>query len=118
MTEPKQDPAKPVEPVGPTSPIQGLTEGRIVHFVTNGGTIRPAIIVNAWGGKEQYTNLLVFPDGTNDITVFEDLNLRCNVPPYPVYDGSLIWKASIYFKPEQDGNGLWEKNSWHWPPRA
>lgn len=113
QTQPQAAPSEP-------QPITGLTEGRIVHFVTSIGTILPAIVVNAWGGKQQYANLLVFPDGSNS---FEDFKGETwvrsqDVPPYPQYNGSLIWRTSCYFKPDQDSNGLWEKNSWHWPPRA
>lgn len=47
-------------------PIEGLTEGRIVHYVTDTGKHRPAIIVQVWDTWSGCSNLQVFTDGTND----------------------------------------------------
>lgn len=50
--------------------MDGLTEGRIVHFVMPNGKHRPAIIVEAWrnvhGPPDHRVNLVVFLDGLND----------------------------------------------------
>ncbi len=48
------------------TPIEGLTEGRIVHYVTDMGKHRPAIIVQVWDRWSGCSNLQVFTDGTND----------------------------------------------------
>ena len=56
--------------------LEGLTEGRICHFVLENGAHRPAIIVRVWRqGNEHppengYSNLVVFMDGTNDGSQF------------------------------------------------
>lgn len=50
--------------------MEGLTEGRIVHYVlpdgNHEGEHRPAIIVKVWNKTTGYVNLQVFVDGTND----------------------------------------------------
>ena len=46
--------------------IAGLTEGRMVHYVTDLGRHRPAVIVQVWDHGTGCSNLQVFTDGTND----------------------------------------------------
>lgn len=85
--------------------MEGLTEGRIVHYVLpdgkSRGASRPAIVVNSWPDvnpelrTKGYCNLMVFVDGDND------------------YEGkSLIWATSKTFSE----NG--EPGTWHWIPKA
>jgi len=55
--------------------MDGLTEGRIVHYVLNNGEHRPAIVVRVWpdefGPGVPGVNLCVFLDGTNDARAFD-----------------------------------------------
>ncbi len=82
--------------------MDGLTEGRIVHYVLNEGPSkgqhRPAIVVRVWryaDGKPPENGccqLQVFTDGEND-----------KLP-------SVMWKTSVVCG-EGEGN-------WHWPEKA
>jgi hypothetical protein len=83
--------------------MEGLTEGRIVHFVldqgSNLGQHRPAIVVRVWrvaGGKAQENGLCqlqVFTDDANDM-----------LP-------AVLWKTSVEF----DASG--KPGTWHWIER-
>lgn len=85
--------------------MQGVTEGRIVHYVlskdrgdvaeSSHGQHRPAIIVRTFDGlREQGTvNLQVFCDGGND-------------------GSAMLWKTSVLHDP--DG----APGTWHWIERA
>lgn len=79
--------------------MEGLTEGRIVHYVLpdgpHAGEHRPAIVVKVWSGN--YVNLVVFMDGTND---------------GPEYSGCIRWATSIEHSAEP------KPNTWHWIERA
>lgn len=46
--------------------MEGLTEGRIVHYNAGCGHCQAAIIVKVWQGDIGCVNLYVFPDGSND----------------------------------------------------
>ncbi len=83
--------------------MDGLTEGRIVHFVIPNGEHRAAIVVlvcpKAWGYPAGTSQLQVFMDGTNDRA--------------PGYDGGgIMWATSVFFS-EKPTPG-----SWHWIERA
>ena len=80
--------------------MEGLTEGRIVHFVIpdgnkNAGEHRPAIIVKVWNKASGYVNLWVFFDGTNDGEI-------ANTP----------WQTSIPYSEQPDSR------TWHWIEKA
>lgn len=91
--------------------LQGLSEGRIVHYVLRdkdvpgfengvraGGRHRPAIVVNAWPNLDRddgYSNLVVIADGNNDGN--EDI---------------LLWVTSVTYS---DGH---EPGTWHWPEKV
>lgn len=87
--------------------MEGLTEGRIVHFVLpdgpHAGEHRPAIVVKVWrtgdGSPPEngYSNLLVFMDGTND---------------GPNFAGCLRWETSVTCDPDMD------RRTWHWIEKA
>lgn len=81
--------------------MEGLTEGRIVHYVLedgpNKGEHRPAIIVKVWSQENGCSNLQVFIDGSND-----------SVP----YSGSVVWKTSRIFDPDH------KPSTWHWIEKA
>lgn len=78
--------------------MEGVIEGRIVHYVLPDGTEkhRAAIIVNAWtngGGENGCVNLTVFTDWTNDSK-----------------DGSAVsWATSVHYSKTK------EPGTWHWP---
>ncbi len=79
--------------------MEGLTEGRIVHYVLEGGLSegihRPAIVVNDW--KNGSVNLQVFLDGLND--GFIDMLVA------PV---NIRWRTNIHYSETK------EPGTWHW----
>ena len=81
--------------------MEGLTEGRIVHYVLpdgpHAGEHRPAIVVKVWTGG--YINLVVFMDGTND---------------GPGRGGCVEWATSIQHDPAPTPPG----RTWHWIEKA
>jgi hypothetical protein len=91
--------------------MEGLTEGRIVHFVMNDGRNpgqhRPAIVVRVWRDHNGHPpengccQLAVFVDGTNDYATM------------PV-DGFLaaVWKTSVL---HDDSH---KHGTWHWIEKA
>lgn len=87
--------------------MDGLTEGRIVHYVLpfdiNRGSHRAAIVVRVWrdGEDKSLSNglcqLNVFTDGSND---------------GPIYSSGSYWATSVHFSE----NG--EPGTWHWIERS
>ena len=81
--------------------IEGLTEGRIVHYVLedsrNKGQHRPAVIVQVWDHGSGVSNLQVFTDGRND---------------GQFYAGGLAWKTSVCYSEDK------EPGTWHWIEKA
>lgn len=82
--------------------MEGLTEGRMVHFVMPNGDHRPAVIVNAWKGVSVYqqqgkVNLQVFTDFSND---------------GKEYESGRYWATSIPYSEEP------KPNTWHWIEKA
>lgn len=81
--------------------MDGLTAGRIVHFVLDSGRgkgeHRPAMVVRTW---QQYSpdmvNLQVFTDQTNDGE-----------------QTGTLWRTSIHFDEDEKKPG-----TWHWIERA
>lgn len=87
--------------------MDGVTEGRIVHYVlkegNNVGAHRPAIIVNAWDSIPEYqhggrVNLHVFPDFGNDGSA---------------YNSGSYWATSAPNDEETKAPG-----TWHWIERV
>lgn len=76
--------------------MEGLTEGRIVHFVMPDGQHRGAIITKVWdqGGC---CNLSVFADWSND-----------KILPAT----GLVWETSVLFSEEKT------PDTWHWIERT
>lgn len=87
--------------------LEGIGAGRIVHVFgwdtrTNGDPgPRAAIIVRDWGERNGSCNLMMFPDGSNDI---------------PNWDGKCVWLTSVPFGPSMAGKG-YTGAVWYWPER-
>jgi hypothetical protein len=83
--------------------MQGLTPGRIVHYVLNegpsAGTHRPAIVVHVWG-ESGTCNLQVFTDS--------DEGAKYNDELLPV-----LWATSVAFD-----DGEKPGHTWHWIEQA
>jgi len=87
--------------------MEGLTEGRNVHFVLpdgpHAGEHRPAVIVKVWRRgdgsppADGYSNLVVFMDGTND---------------GPSFGGCIRWETSVTFSEDP------QPRTWHWIEKA
>ncbi len=89
--------------------MDGVTEGRVVHYVLdrgpNRGAHRAAVIVRAWG------DAVTPPPGTVNLRVFLD---GCNDTGEPWgTDGPILWVTSAHFDP----SGTQER-TWHWIERA
>lgn len=80
--------------------MDGLTEGRIVHYVLPDGPFagehRPAIVVKVWDKETGCCNLQVLTDGTND---------------GELYKSGLYWATSRLYSEGHEGF------TWHWPER-
>jgi hypothetical protein len=79
--------------------LEGLAEGRIVHYVLRPGEHRAAIIVRVW--RDSHGNPA--PLGTVNLTVFPDWG----------NDGEdgIVWKTSVVY---DEAHGPY---TWHWPER-
>jgi hypothetical protein len=84
--------------------MDGLIEGRIVHYVMpDGQTHRPAMLVQIWNREGPYagmSNLQVFTDSANDGRHGEQ------------YAQCPVWAGSVYYSETK------EPNTWHWPERS
>lgn len=92
--------------------MEGLTEGRIVHFVMPNGDHRPAVVVNVWhvsGQCEGYVNLQVFTDGSNDLHGLPD---DFNDDAREGIKRGLYWATSKCYSETK------EPNTWHWIEKA
>ncbi len=96
--------------------MEGLTEGRIVHFVMPSHEHRPAIVVKVWdrSGQAGTSNLQVITDGPNDLPYtpeekqqFQDFDMDLGA----VRHGH-IWKTSIMFSEDP------QPGTWHWIEKA
>ena len=89
--------------------MDGLTEGRIVHYVLNDGRSkgehRPAIIVSVWDQRSGSVNMTVFTDYVNDYPQYENEN-----PDDPKPEGrrGTIWATSVLYSEDK------ELGTWHW----
>ena len=92
--------------------MDGLTEGRIVHFVMPNDEHRPAIIVKVWNHETGYVNLQVFTDGSNDVQMFQDSERYSQITREQVSRG-ILWSTSIFPDEETKRAG-----SWHWIEKA
>lgn len=89
--------------------MEGLTEGRMVHYVLPNGDHRPAVVVKVWNKEDGYVNLQVFTDGRNDRHAYpaDAGDILSDI------DRGLLWVTSIY--PD-----LVDKppDTWHWIEQA
>lgn len=88
--------------------MDGLIEGRIVHYVLSNGQHRPAIVVRNWSdpalpGSDGRVNLIVFSDGTNDKGAVSG----------NASDQGLFWATSAHYDPEGT-----KHHTWHWIEHA
>ncbi len=83
--------------------MDGLTEGRIVHYVMNtkqgDQQHRPAIITRVWDKSFGTVNLTVFTDWENDI---EKSSTQFG----------LVWATSVRYSEDK------ENGTWHWIEKA
>jgi hypothetical protein len=77
--------------------MDGLTEGRNVHFVLNNGIHRAAIVVNVWDKEAGVVSLMVFLDGPNDVAVSAQ---------------NPLWVGTVSHSEEP------KPRTWHWIERA
>lgn len=85
--------------------MEGLTEGRIVHYVLSNGEHRAAIVVRVFepGKPLGLANLIVFSDGSNDRgAVFGNVS-----------EQGLFWATSAHYDPEGTTH-----HTWHWIEKA
>lgn len=86
--------------------MDGLTEGRIVHFVMHEGNSigqhRPAIVVNAWREISTYQN-----EGRVNLHVFTDFGNDGKQ-----YESGAYWATSVPFSEEP------KPYTWHWIEKA
>jgi hypothetical protein len=100
--------------------MNGVIEGRIVHFVLESGEHRAAVVVRAWGdggGEIGMVNLQVILDGTNDL--FESVGkeippgaCRFNKPSKEECEKGTAWRTSVHFSNEP------LEGTWHWPEKV
>jgi len=93
--------------------MDGLTEGRIVHYVMPNGEDRPAIVVRVWkvsGNCEGYINLQVFTDGSNDLNEF-NIKFFGHGLEDDISNG-ILWRTSICYDDSRT------PNTWHWIEKA
>lgn len=91
--------------------FEGLTEGRIVHYVMPDGRHRPAIIVRVWN-KDGTVNLTVFTDWTNDShgTDLRGINYAMGAD----CANGVMWRSSVLYDANKDPL----PGTWHWIERA
>lgn len=85
--------------------MDGLTEGRIVHYVMPSGEHRPAIVVRVWN-SEGTCNLTVFPDWGNDNKPGNGIGINMG------QGTALLWATSILHSDEP------KPGTWHWIEKA
>ncbi len=86
--------------------MEGLTEGRIVHYVLKNGEHRAAIVVRVfepYGKEAGLANLIVFSDGSNDASAVSG----------NVSEQGIFWATSAHYDPEGT-----KHHTWHWIEKA
>ena len=97
--------------------MDGLTEGRIVHYVLesgrNKGEHRPAIVVRDWKQENGLVQLQVFTDGHND--GFENMvaGMQSNGEAVSLrWSANTLWRTSVHYSEAK------EPGTWHWIEKA
>jgi len=85
--------------------MDGLIEGRIVHYVMPDGQHRPAIIIRVWN-PEGTCNLTVFPDWSNDNQSGYGAGINMG------QGTALLWATSIVH------SVIPKPGTWHWIEKA
>lgn len=85
--------------------MEGLIEGRIVHYVMPDGQHRPAVVVRVWDspGYPGLSNLQVITDGPNDVVAGAPADAAKGI----------MWATSIVNDEAAKAPG-----TWHWIERA
>jgi hypothetical protein len=104
--KPTEKTTKGSDPAPANAGNDGLTEGRIVHYVMdhghNVGAHRPAIVVRNWKQENGLVQLQVFTDGLND--GFAD---SAGAPM------NILWCTSVLHD-----EGEKQPGTWHWIERT
>ena len=93
--------------------MEGLTEGRIVHYVLNEGRDkgehRPAVVVRVWRVNTVEGGVKTPENGCSNLQVFTDSDAdgKYNDELSPV-----LWKTSVLY----DESGA--PGTWHWIEKA
>ena len=86
--------------------MEGVTEGRFVHYVIKEGEHRAAMIIRSWGkpgeAGSDHPNLYVFLDGSSD-----------TYHGIATPDVNILWRRSVPYDDETKRPG-----TWHWPERV
>lgn len=88
--------------------MDGLTEGRLVHYVMPDGQHRPAMVVKVWNKQDGYINLQVFTDGSNDTMIPDEWENS-----KPAIASGIWWRTSIL--PDETDKAI---GTWHWIEKA
>jgi hypothetical protein len=83
---------------------QKVSIGRIVHFVTENGEHKAAMVVAVWGSE--CCNLQVFTDCNNERGhyIVNDLARKGLIP-------EVVWVTSVQYSEKPN------PRTWHWPER-
>lgn len=96
--------------------MDGLTEGRFVHYVMADGQHRPAQVVRVWG-TDGVVNLVVTLDGSNDrgstpYPLAKDVKADPHEGQQHQVDPLHWWATSVRYSEAA------EPGTWHWIERA
>ena len=99
--------------------MEGLIEGRIVHYVMPDGEHRPAVVVKVWDheGETGTSNLQIITDGPNDVPwgsegkALEEKFVGCGIKLDDVRHGH-FWRTSVRYSATP------EPETWHWIERV
>jgi hypothetical protein len=89
--------------------MDGLTEGRIVHFVLPSGEHRPAIVVRVWRVTQEDGTRKPPQNGCCQMQVFTDSDAESKyndcLPP-------VMWATSVLYSEDP------KPYTWHWIEKA
>jgi hypothetical protein len=73
--------------------MEGLTEGRIVHFITDDGIHRPAVVTHVWNKQTGNVNLFIFPDGSYPLDNNTPTSISFDAESFRTYTWHWVEKA-------------------------